>query len=646
MSSPLNPSSPLRPADLLMRRLGQLTAAMACLGTVATMLIALLICAEVFRRGLFNRPISGMTELVSLSIVPIMFLILPAVVFRRKLFRVELFTGPWRPDDPAHAFYGVFHALGLLAIIAIVGVWAKDEAIKAWTTNDFSGIAGSFEIPIWPFSTVVVIGFAVMALTSAAMALRDGLTLWACRRSLRTALLAPRPVIFVAALVLFALSLKVLPYDPLLIGTVFIGWLFVFLGLGFPIATVLLGLSAIGIYLIRENFRITEVTMGISLTKSIGTFEYAVIPLFVTMGLILDKAKLGEDAFQVAAHFLGRVRGGLAIATVVANAVFASIVGSSIASAAVFSRVAVQPMVDNGFSLRRALGTVAGSSVLGMLIPPSLLLIVYGLIAEQSIGQLFVAAVLPGLLLAVLFSGLVCFLAPSRRKVAGQMAEKQAQPPLRPVEILFKIGPIALLVITILGGIYSGLFTPTEAAGIGLVLSVIIGFARGTMTLRLFWKTTLEAGLISAAMLVLMASAGAYTRLVAFARLPMELNQWLIATGPDYYTLMAIFVVVVLALGAVLDSVSIILVITPIILPMVRQFGADPVWFGVLLVVTVEIGLLTPPFGMSAYTVREVLSDLKVKLSDIFVGAFPFVLVMLLVVAILVVAPSLATALL
>ncbi len=646
MSTPTKSPAGFLEAAPLFRGLGTLTGLMASAGTLLTLGISLLICAEILMRGVFNQPITGMTEFVSLCIVPIMFLTLPAVVFTGKLFRVEIFTGPWNSENPRHAFYGLFHSFAFLAIVAIVGQWAYSEAVKAWVTNDYSGVAGAYEIPTWPFRWTVVAGLFAVAITCVAMILRDGRLLWAGRRDLHTILLAPRPLLFVGGLALFALTVALLPYNPLLIGSVFIGWLFVLLALGFPIATILLGLSAIGIYLIRENFRITEVTMGIAMTKSIGTFEYAVIPLFVTMGLVLDRSKLGEDAFHVAAHFLRRARGGLAIATVLANAVFASVVGSSIASAAVFSRVAVNPMMDHGFSLRRALGTVAGSSVLGMLIPPSLLLIVYGLIAEQSIGQLFVAAIIPGLILAGLFAVLAYLLAPKQSDREYVSTSDEGYATLGTSEILAKIGPIALLVATILGGIYTGWFTPTEAAGVGLILSVVIAFARGSMGIKLFFRTAFEAGLISAAMLLLMAAAGSYTRLVAFAQLPMALNQWLVATSPDYYTLMAIFVLVVLALGAVLDSVSIILVMTPIILPMVRQFGADPVWFGVLLVVSVEIGLLTPPFGMSAYTVREVLSDLGVKLSDIFLGAFPFVLMMLLMVVLLILLPSLATVLL
>lgn len=623
--------------------LDKIASFLALAGTCWMCVVALLICAEVLSRGILNQPIQGLVEFVSLSVAPIMFLHLPSVILRRKLFRVEIFTGGFKAKDPLQSFFSLFHLAVLVAILLVLLPWVFREAARTWTSGAYSGVPGAYEIPNWPFYFTLVLGCGAMAVAVLFLISQDMLTLLAKRRQLGKVLKAARPIIFVATMIVFAISIMLLPDNPVTIGVVFIVWLFVMLALGFPIATVLLGLSAAGIFVIRDSLRITEVTMGIAAVKSVGKFEFAVVPLFVAMGMVLDRARIGEDAFDVAAYMLRRVRGGLAIATVMANAVFASVVGSSIASAAVFSRVAVGPMMAHGFSRRKAVGTVAGSSVLGMLIPPSLLLIVYGLISEQSIGRLFIAAIVPGLVLALAFAIVAYSLAPKYKADYSGEAGITSEPDMTALDIMVKLGPVAILVLAILGGIYSGLFTPTEAAGVGLVLAVIISVARGRMKLRLLASTFLEAGLISSALLFLIAAAGAYTRLLAFSQIPMRLNLWLIEIDPGFFLLMLIFVLVVLALGAVLDSISIILVMTPIILPLVQQLGADPIWFGILLVVTVEIGLLTPPFGMSAYTVREVLADQGVTLSDIFIGALPFVAAMLVVVALLIVVPGLAT---
>lgn len=625
--------SPARLADWV-------TQGMALVGASWMALLAVLICTEVFARGLFNHPIAGLNEFVGLSIVPIMFLQLPAVLLTGKLFRVEILTGRLQPSNPTHALFGVCYSLVLLALLAMAGPWMLNEAVKAWVTNDYAGVPGAFQLPTWPFRWAAFIGCAAMIAVGLFILVRDLGTVLRNREV--GALINAKTLIFVCTVAAFGVSLFFLPDSPVLIGAIFIVWLFVLLGLGFPIATILLGLSVVGIFVIRENFRVTEVTLGLSLTKSMGTMEFAAIPLFITMGLILDKARLGEDAFQVAAYFMRRLRGGLAIATVTANAVFASVVGSSIASAAVFSRVAVPPMIAAGYPARAAVGTVAGSSVLGMLIPPSLLLIVYGLIAEVSIGKLFVAAIVPGLLLSLAFAGVAFLMAPKLSKAV----EADDVPRMGAGDVVRKLWPVTVLIVVILGGIYSGWFTATESAGVGLVLSVIIAMARGTLPLKVLARATYEAGLISAAMLLLMAAAGTYSRLLAFAQLPMTLNEMLIAADLSYYALMLVFVLIVLALGAVLDTVSIILIITPIVLPLVHQMGADPIWFGIVLVIATEVGLLTPPFGVSAYTVREVLSDRDIKLSDIFIGSMPFVLAMLGLVALLVVMPVLTTILL
>lgn len=616
----------------------------AAIGAAWTVFVALLICAEVIGRTIFNNPITGMTEFVALSVAPVMFLQLPMLILGGRLFKAELFTGPLEDDNAEHAVFALSHALAILCVLALFGPWVADEALQAWQDGDYMGSAGAFAIPTWPFLALIVAGTCCSALATLVVAGTHLVTL-ACGG---TKAITVRTVILVVALGLFAGIVTVLPYDPLVIGLTCVAALFLFLLLGFPIAVVLILLSAIGVYLIRDNYRVTEVALGLALTRSIANFEFAVVPLFVAMGLVLDKARLGEDAFSVAAQLLRRVRGGLAIATVAANAVFASVVGSSIASAAVFSRVAVGPMVAAGYSTRQAVGTVAGSSVLGMLIPPSLLLIVFGLAAEQSIGKLFVAAVIPGLLLSLAFAGVAFLWAPRLAERAPSDPRQTPAPAadMSAVEMLRRLGPVLLLVLLVLGGIYSGWFTPTEAAGVGLAASVAIALARRNISLRGLARTAFEAGLISAAMLMLIAAASAYTRLLSFSRLPMELNAALVSADLGLVTLMLTVVLVALVLGSVLDSVSIILVLTPIALPLVLQLGADPIWFGIVLVVAVEVGLLTPPFGMAAYVVREVVASYGVTLTDIFLGALPFVAAMLVVIALLILVPSLVTLLL
>lgn len=618
---------------------GIVAEALAALAVTWTAIVAVLICTEVVARSVFNSPITGVTEFIALSVPPVVFMQLPKLILTGRLFRVELLTGRLDPRRPDHAVFGAVYATVLLVILAVFCPWVTAEAVDALNEGDYVGSTGAFAIPTGPFLAMTVLG-SVCGGLAALLLLGANLATLARAGSLRN-VMTWRVGLLVSVLLGFGVTVAVLPSTPLTIGTVFVAALFVFLLLGFPIATMLILLTVLGIYLIQQSFRVTELSLGIAMTRSIANFEFAVVPLFVAMGLVLDKARLGEDAFSVAAHLLRRVRGGLAIATVAANAVFASVVGSSIASAAVFSRVAVGPMEAAGYSKRRAVGTVAGSSVLGMLIPPSLLLIVFGLSAEQSIGRLFFAAIVPGLLLALVFSGVAWAMAP--KELTPSRATPAESGGMSVVQMGRRLGPVALLVAVVLGGIYSGWFTPTEAAGVGLALAVCIALARRTISLKQLARTFVEAGTISAAMLILMAAASAYTRLLAFSQLPMKLNDALVSADFGLVLLMLSIVVVALLLGAVLDSVSIILVLTPIALPLVLQAGADPIWFGVVLVIAVEVGLLTPPFGLSAFTVREVLSERGIELADVFIGALPFVAAMLAVIVLLVLAPGLVT---
>lgn len=428
------------------------------------------------------------------------------------------------------------------------------------------------------------------------------------------------------------------------IGAASVGAMLVLIYAGLHVGVALSLLSFIGVWAIRDNPIVAVRLLGQAATNAISSYEFGVVPLFVLMGFLVSAADIGKDAFDVASRLLRRVKGGIGIATVAANTVFAAITGISIASASVFTKVAVPEMLRLGYRARFAVGVVAGSSVLGMLIPPSLLLILYGVITEQSIGRLFIAGILPGLVLALAYSIAIFVMAHKFPGFVGDPKPPEDQGETT-VELLAKIAPTVFLIVLVLGGIYGGAFTPTEAGAVGAFGTLLLALWRRKLDWAGFWRVLVETGHVTASILFLILAATMYSRMLALSGISDALGQAIVASGLGFYGLLALYVVVVLLLGCILDSSSIMLITIPLVLPSMIGFGVDLIWFGIVTIVAVEIGLLTPPFGISVFVIKSTLGDPRVTLDDIFAGALPFAVIMFLVLLLLIAVPGISTVL-
>ncbi|MBI2203045.1 MAG: TRAP transporter large permease [Candidatus Rokubacteria bacterium] len=411
--------------------------------------------------------------------------------------------------------------------------------------------------------------------------------------------------------------------------------------LGIHVGVALAVLSFAGVWWVKGSFSIALKLLGIAAFGAVSDYVFGVLPLFVLMGLASALSGATADLYNAANVLMPRVRGRLAIATVQANAVFAAITGVSVASAAIFSKVALPEMLRLGYDKRFALGTVGGSSVLGMLIPPSVLFIIYGILAEQSIGKLFIAGIVPGLVLtAVYVAGISLMVRRNPRLVGGERAVRLANG--ERWRALGKVWPTATLIALVLGGIYGGLFTPTEAGAVGACGALVLAWLKRRLTWGGLWDTLLETGHATAAIFFLLIAASMYSRMLTLTGLPSRFGE--LVTGLDLpaHAVIGLFVVIFLVLGTILDSTSIMLVSIPLMLPVVRALGFDVMWFGVVSVVAVEIGLLTPPFGMVVFAMKAVLGD-GASLEEIFQGTTPFMAMMLFVLGLLILFPSLST---
>jgi tripartite ATP-independent transporter DctM subunit len=429
------------------------------------------------------------------------------------------------------------------------------------------------------------------------------------------------------------------------IGLVSLGAMVLLVIAGMYVPIALMACSYVGVWMIKGSPLLAGKLLALAASETIASYFFGVVPLFVLMGYIVSVSGVGRDAFDVANAAFRGMRGGLGVGTVGANAIFASVTGISIASAAVFTRIAAPEMVRHGYTKRFALGVVAGSSVLGMLIPPSLLLILYGLLTEQSVGDLFLAGVLPGLLLAGLFGVGVVAMATFWPKFVGENLTSDAAP-MRPVEMARKGLPIAALVGLTLGGIYAGWFTPIEAGAVGALGALVIWTGKRTMTFRGLWTVLVDTGLVTASICFLIIAAQMYSRMLALSGVPAGFGEWVATAEIGRWGVILAYVALVIAMGTILDSSSIMLILVPLMLPVVSGMDVNLIWFGVVTVIAVEIGLLTPPFGISVYVIKSTLDDDSVGLGEIFAGAAPFAFLMLIALAIVLAFPVLTTALL
>jgi len=418
---------------------------------------------------------------------------------------------------------------------------------------------------------------------------------------------------------------------------------------GMHVAIVLAVVSYFGVWLIRGGPGIAADLLAQASQDAIASHIFGVVPLFVLTGFLVAIADVGKDAFEVANQVLRRLRGGLGIATVASNAVFAAITGISIASAAVFTRVAVPEMLRFGYHPRFAVGVVAGSSVLGMLIPPSLLMILYGFLANQSVGDLFTAGIVPGLVLALAYSiGIVLMATLWRRTVyeSGEPLPVQDEA-LMPLTLLAgKLLPSVLLIASVLGGLYAGFFTATEAGATGAAVALAIAFARRKLNFKSLWSVLVGTGHVTVAVSFLIICATIYTRMLAMSGMPQFLVEWMTQLGLGPTGFLIIYVVFCILLGTIIDSSSILLIMLPLMLPIAEQLGLNLIWFGVVTVVAVEIGLLTPPFGLSVFVIKSTLQDQRITLGDIFRGTAPFTVMMVAVLLLLILVPQLSLMLL
>ena len=403
---------------------------------------------------------------------------------------------------------------------------------------------------------------------------------------------------------------------------------------------IALGISSmVGVYGVTGNINVALSVISSTSYEAIRNHSLAIIPLFVLMGEIINRSGAASDLYKACDRALRRIPGRLAVATVAGNTLFAAVSGVSIASAATFSRIAYPEMQKAGYNKSFALGVISGSACLGMLIPPSVLLIVWAILSEGSVGALFLGGVGPGLVLGLTFAVYCLVSATFRPSIAPPMADDDIA--LTRSVIIGSVG-IILLVLTVIGGIWGGIFTPTEAAGFGALGSALIAYLRG-MRGNAFLEAIYDAGRTTAPIMFMLIAGSMYARFMAMSGGTNLIQDMFLSSGMTVFTIIAIMTLAWLFLGAFVDSISVILMTLPIFYPIAMAAGINEIAFAIYGILVIEAGLLTPPVGILIFTVKATVPDATVTLKDIFRGALPYWLLILGVALLTLSVPQLAS---
>jgi len=414
--------------------------------------------------------------------------------------------------------------------------------------------------------------------------------------------------------------------------------LFVFLIIGVPVAFALGAVSVVGLIVV-DGFDSLVAISDIA-WQTTSEFLLVAIPLFVLMSEIISISGVGRDLFAGVERWLARLPGGIAMSAVVASAVFGAVSGTAVGVAAVMGGIAIPEMLRRNYDRRMAAGTVAASSGLGMIIPPSLPIIVYGVITETSIAQLFAKSIIPGIIITAIFCAYIAFHS-IRQSKKGHPITATSDEPIRFYESLLKSGPTVLLILAVLGSIYFGIATPTEAAAVGVAGALVLAAAKRTLTPKVLVEALHLTTRVSVMLLAILLTAMLFSYMLSVAQVPQQLTEAVVRAQLSGWVFFLLVMVLMFILGLFLDAISIVLIAVPIVFPVLMDFGYDPIWFGVVLMINMCFAVATPPVGLCLYVVRDSVAELK--LSDVVYGTIPFLVLYVASIVLFTVFPRLIT---
>jgi tripartite ATP-independent transporter DctM subunit len=603
------------------------------IGAVVIMLMVVLTLSDVIARYVFNSPLLGAKEVTEVLLITAVFFTIAHTYNKKGHVSVDVVTGRLGSKSSVIVDFITTVLATVTFIILVIRLSILNQGHIA--TGAF--VSDAFHILSAPFSAIMIFGSIMMTL----LLLRDLLidVVKAGKLGFKVYHWLLMLVIPVALLVLAAFWMQTDLWDMPLTTVGIIG-LLVFLLLllsGIPVVFALLIPAIVFIAHIRgidPAFKI----MAREIFATSATFVWATVAFFVLMGYFCLHARFGEDLYVLFHRWIGRLPGGLAMATAASCTGFAAIVGDSISSIATMTSIAMPEMKKYNYDNRLSTGCIAGGSLIGPIIPPSIPFIIYGVIAGVSIGDLFVAGIVPGLLFGLAFCVTIyiwCRINPSMGPRGGGATWRQRVVSLR------GIGPILALFLLVIGGIYMGVFSPSEGGAIGASGALIIGLAMRRFTWKSFWQSLIDAAKVLSMILLIINGAILFTRFVAWCNISDLVSDAMSGLGLSYHALVLLILAIFFILGFFVDVMTLTLIGVPIMHPIAVGLGADPVWFALLVVLTLNLGALTPPVGLNLFTMKGMAQDIPI--GTIYRGAIPFIIAAVVVIAIVFVVPSLAT---
>jgi tripartite ATP-independent transporter DctM subunit len=591
----------------------------------------LLISADVLLRFFFNFPVPGSIELTSYSMLLAILLGMPYAAAKNQHISIDSIVKTL-PATPRSSFG--FMSLVLDLFILSLVVW---ETFKySMLTKGVDSRTAVLDIPIYPFVFVVGLGFALfwfVRLTQLLSMIKKLATDWKKALLWMTLLVTMGAVLSLAAAFLGELPKVIDPFTAGLLGLLL---LFVTFLSGLPIFTSLLLIGFFGMCYLRNPTAALSI-MGSSPYSELSHYPLSVIILFVMMGEFCFFSGLGRDLYEMAYKWVGFLPGGLAIGTIGACGGFSAVCGDSLAGALTMGTVALPEMKRYKYDPGLATGCVAAGGTLGVLIPPSLGFILYGIMTEQSIGELFISGILPGILMILLFMSSIYVRAQRNPSLGPRGPRTTMKEKLVSLKGIWATVALFLLVI---GGLYGGMFTPTEGGGIGAFGALVIGLARGRLDWQKIVASLMDSAKVSAVCMSILVGAKAFSYFLASSKLPMVLAKRVSEMPVSPMIIIIVILFIYLLLGCIMPAIPMLVLTVPIFYPVITALGFDPIWYGVLMVITMEMAVITPPMGINCLALQSIS---EVGVGTIFRGSVPFLWMMIACTAILLVFPDIAT---
>jgi C4-dicarboxylate transporter, DctM subunit len=591
----------------------QLSRAINSVGVLFLMAMMFLMVVDVFLRRVFNQPLTGSFEVVQLMQVTLVYMGVAYTTIKKAHISIDLITS--HLSDRTSALIEsivLFLSLGFFSLITWRNILRAGELWEGKATSVL------LAIPIFPFYYMLAFGCGVLCLVILVQLVESTSRAYKGFSGHQATIL----YILLLGLVFLGVALSAhwieWEVDPLLAGVLGIAMLFILMAAGMPIA------FSMGLVGFAGYCYVVGVDAGFSQLESVpygvgSDYILSVLPLFLLMGQFAFYSGLSQELYDTSYKWLGHYPGGLAMATVGGCAAFAAVCGSSVATSATMGTVALPAMRKYKYDDRLALGSIAAGGTVGILIPPSIVFILYGVLTEQSIGKLFLAGFLPGVLAIVLY-------------LLAIVVQVRLNPQLGPAgprvafrEKLISLGQTwgtLLLFSLVMGGIYFGFFTPTEAGAVGAFGAFVMAILKKRLTWQTLYDCLLETGRMTAMLIIIFVGAMMFNYFLAVTNLPMEMAQLIVNQNLDRYMVLTAILVVYLLLGCIMDPGSMIILTIPIVYPLILSLGFNPIWFGVIIVMVAEIGTITPPVGLNVFVVKAVAPE--VPITRIFRGIFPF----------------------